>query len=167
MKQFLKEAPYSDISFEVESQVIPAHKWWLTQRSKYFMNMFSSGMLETQASKIKITDMKASTFKAFLEFLYSDHVELDTPLALELLQQSDKCSVADLKSVCETYLATAIAPENYVNIGQVAELVDAISLRQHIVDYVAKNMKKLKERNDFAEISDSLLRDSLVKFIVK
>ncbi len=76
MKDFLAEAPYSDISFEVESKIIPAHKWWLCKKSKYFANMFSSnwlylnyssiskgGMSEAQASKIKITDMKATTFQ--------------------------------------------------------------------------------------------------------
>jgi len=167
MKQFLKEAPYSDISFVVESEIIPAHKWWLTKRSKYFANMFSSGMIEAQASKITITDMTVHAFKAFLEFLYSDHVELNEALALELLQQADKYSVADLKTACETYLATGITAENYVKVGHVAELVDAGSLRQAIVNYVGKYIKKLRQRKDFEQISDSLLRDSIVKFIVK
>jgi len=166
MKQFLKEAPYSDISFEVESQVIPAHKWWLTKKSKYFINMFSSGMIKAQASKITIIDMTATAFKAFLEFLYSDHVELNESLALELLQQADKYSVADLKTVCETSLAANITPENFVKIGKIAELVEAVSLRQAVVNYTGRNIKKLKERKDFEEISDSLLRDSIVKFIV-
>jgi len=167
MKKFLIEAPYSDISFEVGSETIPAHKWWLTQRNKYFMNMFSSGMLETQASKITITDITPTAFRAFLEFLYSDHVELDYNLALELLQQANKYSVADLKTACEAYLADNIKPENFVNLGQVAELVEAASLRHAIVNYTGKNMKKLKQRSDFEQISDHLIRDSIVKFILK
>jgi len=166
IKHFLQEAPYSDISFEVESQVIPAHKWWLSKKSKYFANMFSSGMIEAQASKIIITDMTATAFRAFLEFLYSDHVELNENLALELLQQADKYSVADLKTVCEASLAANITPENFVKVGQAAELVEAVSLRQAVVSYIGRNMRKLKERKDFEEISDGLLRDSLVKFIV-
>jgi len=42
LKDFFFEAPYSDISFEVGSEVIKAHKWWLIQRNKFFANMFSS-----------------------------------------------------------------------------------------------------------------------------
>jgi len=167
MKQFLTEASYSDISFEVGSETIPAHKWWLAQKSRYFANMFSSGMLEAQASKITITDMTATAFRAFLEFLYSDHVELNFDLALELLQQADKYSVADLKTHCETYLSANLRPENYVTVGQVSELVEASSIRQAVVEYIGKNMKKLKGRKDFEQISDYLLRDSIVKFIVK
>jgi len=165
MKKFLAEAPYSDISFEVQSQIIPAHKWWLSKRSQYFANMFSSGMSETQASQITITDMTAHAFKAFLEFLYSDHVELDYDLALELLQQADKYSVADLKAACEVNVAESIRPENFVVLGNIAELVEAALLRQTVVEYIGKNMKKLKQRKDFEEISDSLLRDSIVKFV--
>jgi len=167
MKQFLTEAPYSDISFEVESQIIPAHKGWLTQKSKYFMNMFSSGMTEAQASMIKISDMKATTFKAFLEFLYSDQVDLNFNLALELLQQADKYSVPELKRACEEYLAKSLTRENYATIGKIAELVDATSLRQAVVNLIAKNMRTLRKRQDFDDISDNLLRDSIVKFIVK
>jgi len=42
LKLFLNQAPQHDVTFEVESELIPAHKWWLTQKSKYFANMFSS-----------------------------------------------------------------------------------------------------------------------------
>lgn len=44
-KMFFKQAPYSDVIFEVEKQLIPAHRWWLIKRSKYFANMFSSRFL--------------------------------------------------------------------------------------------------------------------------
>jgi len=49
MKKLLKEAPYSDIIFEVESKEIPAHKWFLIKNSKYFANMFSSINLSSQS----------------------------------------------------------------------------------------------------------------------
>jgi len=53
MKEFFFEAPYSDISFEVESQIIPAHKWLLTQRNKYFARLFSSKSYDFFGLKIK------------------------------------------------------------------------------------------------------------------
>jgi len=124
-------------------------------------------MAETQASKITITDMKASTFKAFLEYLYSDDVQLNEALALELLQQADKYSVPDLKNSCETYLTGRLSVENYVAISQMAELVEAESLRQAVIAFVAKNIKNLKLRKDFEQLSVNILRESIVKFTVK
>jgi len=101
-----------------------------------------------------------------LEFLYSDHVELDNNLALDLLQQADKYSIGELKNACEKHLVANIEQENYVALGQIAELIGAVSLREAVVAFIAKNIKQLKQRKDFNGISDALLRDSLVKFIV-
>jgi len=102
-----------------------------------------------------------------LEFLYSDHVELNSNLALDLLQQADKYSVGELKNACEKHLITIIETENYVALGNLAELIGAIALRDSVVAFIVKNIKTLRQRRDFNDISDALLRDSLVKFIVK
>ena len=99
--------------------------------------------------------------------MYSDHVELDTNLAFDLLQQADKYSIDELRNACEKHLVANIEPENYVALGNIAELIGATALREAVVTFIAKNMKKIKPRKDFNEISDALLRDSLVKFIVK
>jgi len=95
MKEFFFEAPYSDISFEVESQTLPAHKWLLIQRNKFFANLFSSKvaskfllnhnqgeMSEEQTSKITITDVKAPTFrgKYFFEAQLKSHSSTGIPV---------------------------------------------------------------------------------------
>ena len=103
-----------------------------------------------------------------MEYLYSDHVEVDDTIALELLQQANKYSISgELKSTCEKHLVRNIEPENYVALGKLAESVGATSLREAVVMFIARNMKKIKPRKDFNDISDALLRDSIVKFIVK
>ena len=102
-----------------------------------------------------------------MEYLYSDHVELDETSALELLKQADKYSVNELKKECETYLAQNLNTENYVAVAEIAEILDVVSLREATVSYVAKNIKQLRQKKDFGKISDSILRDSIVKFIVK
>ena len=95
-------------------------------------------------------------------------MQIDDPIALELLQKGDKYSISnELKTLCEKHLTQSIEPENYVTLGKLAESVSATSLRDAVVAFIAKNMKKIKPRKDFNEISDALLRDSIVKFIVK
>jgi len=79
MKEVFFEAPYPNISFEVESQIIPTHKWLLMQRNKFFANIFSSNISDflkynenkgemsgEQGSKIMINDLKAPTFRGIL-----------------------------------------------------------------------------------------------------
>ena len=99
--------------------------------------------------------------------MYSDHVEIDDTIALELLQRAEKYSInGELKIACEKNLLKSIEPENYVTLGKFAESVGATSLRDAVVVFIAKNMKKIKSRKDFNDISEALLRDSIVKFIV-
>ena len=103
-----------------------------------------------------------------MEYLYSDHAKIDDTIALELLQQADKyCIPSQLKTTCEEHLVKSIEPANYVALGKLAESVGATSLRDAVVVFIARNVKKIKPRKDFNEISDALLRDSIVKFIVK
>ena len=104
---------------------------------------------------------------AFLEFLYSDHVKLDEALALELLTQADKYSVPELKKICETYLSRHISPGNYMKIANLSELVEADSLKESVVKYIAKNIKRLKKRQDFNEISDHVMREVIIKLTTK
>jgi len=101
-----------------------------------------------------------------LKFLYSDHIDLDENLALELIHLADKYSVPDLKKLCEQCLSICLDIENYVKIAQLAELLDTTSLREATVAFIAKNVKKLKERSDFDGISDNLLRDVIIKIAV-
>ncbi len=103
-----------------------------------------------------------------MEHLYSDHTEIDDTIALELLQQAEKYSIpVELKTACEKHVTQNIEPENYVAFGKLAESIGATFLRDAVVAFIAKNMKKIKPRKDFNQISNALLRDSIVKFIAK
>ena len=92
---------------------------------------------------------------------------LDSTLALELLKQADKYSIAELKNECEAYLSKNIDPENFVLIAQIAELLEVEMLREAVVAYITKNIRKLKQRKDLNELSEGLLKDTIVKLNAK
>jgi len=139
------------------------------------------GMIEAKSSKIAVTDMSAATFRgnlivkksnpliklAFLEYLYSDDIELDVNMAQGLLTQADKYSVSELKGLCEQFLIGNISAGNYVHLANLSELLEANKLRDAVRDYIAKNIKVLKIRKDFEEISMDMLRDVVIKVTVR
>ncbi len=53
----------SDFMFEVENKLIYAHKEILVQKSRYFENLFKSGMAESRQQTIKIKDCEFLVFK--------------------------------------------------------------------------------------------------------
>ncbi len=102
-----------------------------------------------------------------MEYLYSDDVKLNVNLASDLLTQADKFSVPELKVVCEQFLIENISADNYVLLANLSELLEANKLRDAVRDYIAKNIKTLKARKDFEEISMDMLRDVIVKVTVR
>ena len=56
----------SDLVFKVEDKLIPAHKQVLTERSKYFANLFKSNMAESRQETIEIQDCEHPLFIGFV-----------------------------------------------------------------------------------------------------
>lgn len=130
---------FTDIVFEVENEEIKAHKAILAGGCRYFYNMFTSGMAESQAEKIKIIDVAAPTFKALLKFLYCEDIELDYRLAIELLGLAEKYGVNNLRELCEGFLAEALTKENVVELSNIAECFEANNLKNYILKFKKKN----------------------------
>lgn len=120
-------------------------------------------MIESQAEKIEIPEMKASIFEAWIRFLYCDEVELTENNVVELLMLADKYSLKDLQRICEEYLVKTLTLENFVARGKVAEMDRTNYLRRVVVDFGSRNIAKIKENGIFGELSNSLLADIIYK----
>lgn len=70
----LEEGICSDVRFMVQDEVIQAHSQVLCARSEVFRSQLTAGMQESISKVIKIEDCEVSTFKAFLQFVYTDRL---------------------------------------------------------------------------------------------
>ncbi len=68
ISSLLNSEQYSDIRLSIEGSIIPAHKFVLGMKCKYFNDMFSSGMKESHVQVLEIPDVKLGTFQGI--FLY-------------------------------------------------------------------------------------------------
>jgi len=142
----------SDVTFKVENEEFPAHRYILIEKCRLFKNMFASGIMESHSSVIEISDTKASVFRAFLEFLYLGKTGLNETLAVDLLGLADKYVLDDLRTFCENYLQMILNLENCVKTFETACAYELTSLKTWILSFFQKNLKKLIERKDFEEI---------------
>ena len=83
-KALLEEGKCSDIRFMVQDEVIQAHSQVLCARSEVFGKQLTAGMQESVSKVIVIEDCDVVTFKAFVQFLYTDRL----PDAQELLRNA-------------------------------------------------------------------------------
>jgi len=156
LETLYQEKNFSDVTFLVEEQSIPAHKAILSAGCKFFDGMFKSGMQESQAETIKIPDMKAITFNALLQFIYCNEVELDEGLALDLLEISNRFSIGDLREGCEEFLRKRINEDNYVTLAKVSDLLDLKILRNGISNFIIRNLHKIIKREDVNNLPNSI-----------
>jgi len=129
----------SDIALKVEGKTIPAHKKVLIQKSKYFANLFKSGMVESRQDIIEIKDCDYPVFQEFLRWIYCGEVKRERELALKLLPLADKYVQNDLVHKCMNILLHAINEENIYSIFDYAFEGDIPDLKGWCQKFIRKN----------------------------
>jgi len=99
----------SDVAFKVQDKILPAHKERLIQKSKYFKNLFNSGMIESRQEIIEFPDCEYIVFQEFMRFIYYDKVRLDIDLAFKLFRFADKHLQHDLEDKCLGFLSDSVS----------------------------------------------------------
>ena len=127
----------ADVTFEVDGQILCAHKCILATRSPVFLAQFFGPMKEKSDATIKIEEMEAPVFKEMLHFIYNDSFpELEEKegsdekqetklMAQELLVAANRYGLERLKVICEKKLCGSIntMPCNSVKTGEVVTLL--------------------------------------------
>ena len=142
----------SDVLFKVEDQTFPAHKSVMSERCKFFRNMFSSGMLESYSSVITIPETKASIFKAFLEYVYLETIVMNEDLALNLFDFSERYIIDDLKKACENCLCLNLTIGNFLRFYEAACLYDSPYLREKIMTFIERSLEKVLEKYSLQDL---------------
>jgi len=110
----------SDIIFKVQDRMIPAHKKVLIQKSRYFANLFNSGMIESRQDVIEIPELDSAPFQEFLRWIYCGTIQAQENSVIKLLPLADKYLQNDLKEKCRNFLILNIYFDNVYKIMDVA-----------------------------------------------
>ena len=80
----------SDVEFVVQGYSIQAHSPVLCARSEVFQKQLTVGMQESMSKVVVIEDCDPATFRAFLQFLYTDTFPILTELMAQRLSPCEK-----------------------------------------------------------------------------
>ncbi|GAB9467032.1 hypothetical protein Gpo141_00004392 [Globisporangium polare] len=141
----------SDITFVVEGIPIYAHKI-LCMRCNYFKAMLTGEMLESRAREVEITDVRRPIFLSFLEYLYSDYLDVSVDVAMELFVAADRYGVDRLKRICESRMLGSLCIENAATILHAADLHNAAVLRDQCIAFMLNNFDAVTKTNSFEEM---------------
>jgi hypothetical protein len=139
---------------------IPVHKLILSLCSPVLKAMLESGMSESSAGELRITDTYAAVVREFVRFLYTGSCTVRD--AESLLALAHRYEVFDLQRLCEHSLQAELTAENFLHVLSLADLYSSVELRRKVLDYFSRNgAALLKSRTFLVNLSPELCQELL------
>jgi hypothetical protein len=136
MHVLLDDAPFADVTFVFsDGATLKAHRPILMRRSERFNALFSGGMVESRDGNISVVSAERSTFKALLEYLYTDDIRMDvredSQLVMSLFLLAHEYAFVRLLRLCEGILIRFLQVENCAEFLDYAEMYGSLEERDH------------------------------------
>lgn len=145
LSSLFENQEFSDITLSVSGKDLRVHKAILAARSSVFAAMFKHKMLESEQSKVVITDMTYELLKEMLSYIYSGKSPNLEKMAKDLLAAGDKYDLSGLKVMCETVLCFSMTVENAADLLVLADMHCAKRLKTQAIHFInAQAMNVIK-----------------------
>ncbi|XP_060575127.1 BTB/POZ domain-containing protein 6-B-like [Ruditapes philippinarum] len=158
LEQLCMSGTLADIYFvfpsrEGQQDSLPAHKFVLAMRSPAFENIFFGPDAEKQESEIIVRDIRATTFRTILRYIYTDCVEFDGNTVLHVLYAAKKYDLGNLVLECEHYLQTAIDVNNACSMFNQATFYEMDLLQAKSLEFICMNANDVFDTDDFLKLT--------------
>ncbi|XP_023721744.1 BTB/POZ domain-containing protein 6-B isoform X2 [Cryptotermes secundus] len=157
----LQTAQWSDCRFIVGTepcqQEFGGHKLFLAMSSPVFEAMFFGGMAEKN-DPIPILDVQPDAFKALLEYIYTDAINLQSfDQACELCYVAKKYMLPHLVGECTNYLWQDLFPKNACRAYEFAKLFEEPVLMDKCLQIICLETEAVLQEPSFEEVELSTL----------
>ena len=141
---------FHDVSFQIEGDIIHAHKNILSARSEYFATMLASGFAEGASGSgndapLMVADTTPMAFRALLAYLYTDTVELDDACVIDVSCLSQRYLVTTLQEACAEYCKEHVSLANAVQWLVAANTHVLEELRCVLLEYTRTHYAQIEE----------------------
>ncbi|XP_077435259.1 RCC1 and BTB domain-containing protein 1 isoform X2 [Vanacampus margaritifer] len=148
----------ADLKFCVDGKYIHVHKAVLKIRCEHFRSMFQSHWNEDMKDVIEINQFSFPVYRSFLEFLYTDDVELPPEDAIGLLDLATSYCENRLKRLCQHIIKNGITVENAFTLLSAAVRYDAEDLEDFCFKFCVNHLTKVTQTDAFCQMDGDLLK---------
>ena len=165
---------FHDVSFQIEGDIIHAHKNILSARCEHFSTMLSSGFTEGASGSgsgagtpLMVADTTPAAFRALLTYLYTDMVELDDACVVDVACLSQRYLVTRLHEACVEHCKEHVSFTNAVKWLVATHTHMLEELRNALLEHTSTHYMQIEETApatlDVLDDHPRLLRE-LVRF---
>ncbi|XGW01897.1 hypothetical protein V3C99_014184 [Haemonchus contortus] len=145
----------SDVTFIVEEQEFPAHRFLLVAHSKYFRAMFLGGLKESNEDKVVLKETNSSAFHALLKYIYTGKLSMDgceSGHVMEILKVAHKYGFDELVKALAGYLKTILDSNNVCEILNFSRLYPLSDLTLGCISFTERNTQQVFASQGFLQL---------------
>ncbi|XP_055617391.1 BTB/POZ domain-containing protein 9 [Toxorhynchites rutilus septentrionalis] len=165
MAQLCMSYDYSDVTFIVEDEKLPAHRVILAARSEYFRALLYGGLSETNQNEIHLK-IPLKAFKALLKYIYSGNMSLaqmKEENILDTLGLANQYGFTDLEYAISDYLRQVLSLNNVCAILDAAKLFNLEGLINVCHSFLDRNAGEILQHETFKNLS----QDSICSLLTR
>ncbi|XP_060743908.1 RCC1 and BTB domain-containing protein 2 isoform X1 [Tachysurus vachellii] len=149
----------SDLKFLVDGKCIHVHKALLKIRCEHFRALLN----ENDEEAIEIHQFSYMVYRAFLEYLYTDTINLPPEDAIGLLDLATYYRETHLKRLCQETIKRGISEENAITLLSAAVKYEARDLEEFCFKFCVNHLTAVTQTQAFADMDHDLLKDFISK----
>ncbi|KAK2543358.1 Btbd19 [Columba livia] len=171
LRTLVNNPQFSDVTFVVgrEKQKVFAHRCVLACRCQAFRGMLSQGLTGSKDATSNILpqgpfilgNVQPEVFLAVIEFLYTNSINLNSQIVLEVLTSSVEYGLQDLCKLCVKFIKDTLSVEQVCEALQAAVTYGLADLQQHCLAFIEGCTVEVVRTRGFHELSDTVLAQVL------
>ncbi|KAK2856816.1 hypothetical protein Q5P01_005551 [Channa striata] len=153
----------ADLKFSVDGKYIHVHKAVLKIRCEHFRLMFRSQWTEDQQEVIEIGQFPYPVYRSFLQFLYTDTVDISPEDAIGLLDLATSYCENRLKRLCQQIIKRGITVENAFTLLSAAIRYDAEDLEEFCFRFCVNHLTQVTQTGAFWQMDGAMLKEFIIR----
>uniref|UniRef100_A0A1B6FAI1 BTB domain-containing protein n=1 Tax=Cuerna arida TaxID=1464854 RepID=A0A1B6FAI1_9HEMI len=159
IKMAFDDEKTSDLTIMVENKPIYVHKAILKIRCEHFTSMFQDHWDANNQKVVEMNHYSYPVYRAFLQYLYTDQVDLPPETALKLLDLANSYCEFHLKQRCEQIITQGITVQNAAMLYSTAITYQSKGLEEFCFKFSLNHMTAVILSSGYSELDDVIAKN--------
>ncbi|XP_049865708.1 kelch-like ECH-associated protein 1B isoform X2 [Pectinophora gossypiella] len=143
----------TDVVLEVGNELFHVHKVVLAAGSPYFKAMFTSGLKESEMSRVRLQGVCPSAMAWLVYFMYTGKVRITEVTVCQLLPAATMFQIANVIEACCAFLERQLDPSNAIGIANFAEQHSCVDLKQKANQFIERHFSQVCQEEEFLQLT--------------
>ncbi|KAG6456432.1 kelch-like ECH-associated protein 1B isoform X2 [Manduca sexta] len=143
----------TDVVLEVGNELFHVHKIVLAAGSPYFKAMFTSGLKESEMSRVRLQGVCPSAMAWLVYFMYTGKIRITEVTVCQLLPAATMFQISNVIDACCAFLERQLDPSNAIGIANFAEQHGCVELKKKANQFIERHFTQVCQEEEFLQLT--------------